>query len=336
MNEAYHQLLFHYQNRKDTAQKMFEAGVPVTGYTSNTVPVELIEASGHYACLVDADVDDFTGSEQYMEAFFDRRTRSIFHEIITGKWSFLKLLIIPRTSEAEHKLYLYLKEVKRLTQNPDIPELYLFDLLHTQNSLSREYSFQQFVQLRHHLGNPDDQALYESLVRNNNIQHLLNNLAAYRHQLLLTGVEALVIIGALYFMEKSEYLIQLKKVLDKIGSRLPLPIKEKILVKGYGLNHTRFHESIEKHGSLVVAEDDWWGSRAGGIVMEESGDPAEKIFEKYYAHAPSPRLFPMEIAHSWVHEAMKNGIDQLVLYMPEEDDVLGWEAPLLLSYFMKN
>ncbi len=359
MSESFKILQFHYQNRQFTALEKHKNGIPIIGYTSNTVPVELIESAGFYPTLVDANCEDFTGSDQYMEPVFDQRTKSIFHEILTGKWAFLKALIIPRTSEAEHKLFLYLMEVKRLTNNPNIPEIYFFDFLHTQNALSEEYSFEQVKLLDTFLSNlwhADDadvpsqintdfvknqqksafpkesavptyrsSACHLSIELSNNIKSKLNLLAKYRYQFLLTGVEAMTIIGAMYFMDRNEYLQHLEEVLIEISKRKPISVNQKILVKGYCINHTDFHESLEKNGNIVVAEDDWWGSRACGSIIENSDNQLKAIFDKYYFHSPSPRVFPMEKAHEWLKNEMKKDIDLVEFYITTDDDVLGWE-----------
>lgn len=329
MSESFKILQFHYQNRQFTALEKHKNGVPVIGYTSNTVPVELIESAGFYPTLVDADCKDFTGSDQFMEPVFDQRTKSIFHEILSGKWAFLKVLIIPRTSEAEHKLFLYLMEVKRQTQNPNIPEIYFFDFLHTQNPLSEEYSFQQVKMLDKFLKNQQKTTFQKeieiSIQLSNKIKTQLNQLSEYRYQGLLTGVEALTIIGAMYFMNRKDYLKNLEIVLNEILVRKPLKINKKILVKGYCINHTDFHTSLEKEGNIVVAEDDWWGSRAGGSMIEISENSLKSIFDKYYFHSPSPRVFPMRKAHQWLKTEMEKDIDLVEFYINHDDDVLGWE-----------
>ena len=79
---------------------------------------------------------------------------------------------------------------------------------------------------------------------------------------------------------------------------------------------------------MVVAEDDWWCSRSFGKEIVAQGDMLPPIFERYYADAPSPRVFPRDIASAWfVTEASK--VDGVVFYLPPEDDVLGWDYPEL-------
>lgn len=74
-----------------------------------------------------------------------------------------------------------------------------------------------------------------------------------------------------------------------------------------------------------MAEDDWWGSRAGGSIIENSDNQLKAIFDKYYFHSPSPRVFPMKKAHEWLKNEMKKDIDLVEFYINKDDDVLGWE-----------
>jgi benzoyl-CoA reductase/2-hydroxyglutaryl-CoA dehydratase subunit BcrC/BadD/HgdB len=75
-----------------------------------------------------------------------------------------------------------------------------------------------------------------------------------------------------------------------------------------------------------VAEDDWWGSRSITKEITAQGDLVRSIFEAYYFDAPSPRVFPREVADEWFLATSAN-IDGVVFYLPPEDDVLGWDYP---------
>ena len=74
---------------------------------------------------------------------FGARVRGIFDGIASGAWPFLKLVVIPRTSEQEHKLFLYLREVARQGLSPEMPELYLYNLLHTRSSEAEQYGLER-------------------------------------------------------------------------------------------------------------------------------------------------------------------------------------------------
>ena len=105
------------------------------------------------------------------------------------------------------------------------------------------------------------------------------------------------------------------------------------MITGSSLNHRGLHQALEKHGAVVVAEDDWWGSRSAGEDIDDgSNDLLKAIFEKYYLDTPSPRLFPFEIADAWFQQASTDGIDGVVFYLPPEDCVAGWDYPRRRRY----
>jgi benzoyl-CoA reductase/2-hydroxyglutaryl-CoA dehydratase subunit BcrC/BadD/HgdB len=51
------------------------------------------------------------------------------------------------------------------------------------------------------------------------------------------------------------------------------------------------------------------------------------VFEKYYLHAPSPRVSPTADADRWFQNAVRRRADGIVFYLPPDDDVYGWDYP---------
>ena len=101
----------------------------------------------------------------------------------------------------------------------------------------------------------------------------------------------------------------------------------RLLVKGAPLDQVRLHAALESHGAIVVAEDDWWGTRSVGADIDGGDDALKAIFEHYYSEAPSPRVFPPEAADRWFQSNVTDGIDGVVFYLPPEDYVVGWDYP---------
>ena len=93
-----------------------------------------------------------------------------------------------------------------------------------------------------------------------------------------------------------------------------------------------FCAAIEAHGAIVVAEDDWWGSRAAGQDIDTTADPIRAIFEKYYFDAPSPRVFPSDDCRRLVPIGKHTEVDGVIFYLPHEDDVIGWDYPRLRAF----
>jgi benzoyl-CoA reductase/2-hydroxyglutaryl-CoA dehydratase subunit BcrC/BadD/HgdB len=146
----------------------------------------------------------------------------------------------------------------------------------------------------------------------------------------LSGTEALALIGAWYFTRRSEYAMLAREALLEIQTRQPLE-GPRILVKGSPQDTPDFCAAIEAQGAVVVAEDDWWGSRAAGVDIDATGDPVRAIFEKYYFDAPSPRVFPSEIADAWFQRKATE-VDGVVFHLSQEDDVAGWDYPRLRAF----
>ena len=80
----------------------------IAGITSNTVPWEILRAAGYTPRLLEDQPAPTPHADYWMEDVFDRRIRVIFDRFCAGAWEDLALMVLPRTSEQEHKLYLYL------------------------------------------------------------------------------------------------------------------------------------------------------------------------------------------------------------------------------------
>ncbi len=133
-------------------------------------------------------------------------------------------------------------------------------------------------------------------------------------------------------MSRDEYARLAQQAAQIIESRKPLACK-RLLITGSSVNHRGLHQALEKHGAVVVAEDDWWGSRsAGEDIPEQSDNLLRAIFEKYYYDTPSPRLFPLDTADAWFRQASIDGTDGVVFYLPPEDYVAGWDYPRRRRY----
>jgi len=338
MSGAYEKLLWHYQHRSAEALAQHKAGVPVVGFTSNTVPWELIRAAGCFPVLIGPELDALgkptPRADLLMEPVFDSRIRAIFNDILSGAWSFLRLLIIPRTSEPEHKLYLYLREVARQKLTDKQPPVYLYDLLHTHSPISRKYGIDRTKVLMQHLGQVGSisaKSLARTIKESNGARLALGHLQNLRrgNAPRISGSEAHAITGALYFMDRVEYAKLVDEVCREYKSRKPLR-GPRLLIKGMPLHHVRLHEALEAQDAVVVAEDDWWGSRAVDSTIplgRGATSLVRAVFENYYLRAPSPRVSPAASADRWFQNAVQRGVDGVVFYLPPDDDVYGWDYP---------
>jgi len=332
-------LTWHYENPAAEAMVSASNGIPVVGITSNTIPWELIRAAGAFPCVIKSGNAHHPDIPNFMEdAVFEERIRAIFGAAISGDLQHLSLLVISRTSEQEYKLYLYLREVARQDPARRIPPVYLYDMLHTRSSESYSYGLERTLCLKGRLEELtgkaiDNAALLQSINESNSARRAIRTLLSLRKpKPTVTGAEALALIGSSFFINRDEYARLAEDAVKMIEHRNPLAGR-RILVEGVSVNHRSLHSALEEHGAVVVAEDDWWGSRSSGAeIANESGDPIRAIFEKYYLDAPSPRIFPFEIADEWFQKESANGIDGVVFYLPPEDCVAGWDYPRRRRY----
>ena len=318
--------LTHVYRRRD-----LPPGLPVVGLTSNTVPWELVRAAGAQPFLISPQKTATPLGDRYMEEVFTGRIRAAFDFLLSPDGAKLGAVVIPRTSEEEHKLYLYLREVARQgVEHP--PPAFLYNLLHTRSADAQAYGLErtrelkvQLEQLTGHPMKPDN--LKSAIEEGNSARRAIRALLELREgsRPRLFGAEALALIGAWYFMDRSEYAKLAREALREIESRGPLQ-RPRILIQGAPQETSDFCDGVEATGAIVVAEDDWWGSRAAGCDIDVLSEPVEAVFEKYYFDAPGPRVFPAAVRDEWFCRKATE-VDGVIFYLPPGDDVLGWDYP---------
>jgi benzoyl-CoA reductase/2-hydroxyglutaryl-CoA dehydratase subunit BcrC/BadD/HgdB len=267
-----------------------------------------------------------------MEDVFSARMKAIFDFLISPDAASLSAVVIPRTSEQEHKLYLYLREVLR-QGGERAPEPILYNLLHARSAEAEAYGLERTRELGRWIGRSiEPEALSAAIAEGNAARQVIRELLQHRegNAPRLSGSEALALIGAWYFVDRTEYARLARQALEQIQTRAPLH-GPRLLIKGPPLDNPDFCSAIEAHGAIVVAEDDWWGSRAAGLDIDTAGEPIQAIFEKYYFDAPSPRIFPSEIGDDWFRQKASE-VDGVIFYLPQEDDVIGWDYPRLRAF----
>ncbi len=308
----------------------------MVGVTSNTVPWELLRAAGFDPVLLSPRRRHTPLADRYMEDVFSARMKAVFDFLISPDGAQLAAVVIPRTSEQEHKLYLYLREVVRQGRER-APEVILYNLLHARSPEAEAYGLERTealkVALEQLTGRPiEPQVLSSAIAEGNAARQGIRELQELRKGPFprLSGSEAVALIGAWYFMDRSQYALLAREAIQEIQTRPPLEGPQ-ILIQGSPQDVPDFCEAVEAQGAIVVAEDDWWGSRAAGQDIDATADPMRAIFEKYYFDAPSPRVFPAEMADAWFQRTVSN-VHGVIFYLPHEDDVLGWDYPRLRDY----
>ena len=304
----------------------------IAGITSNTVPWEILRAAGYTPVVLEDEAGPTPQADRWMEDVFDGRFRVIFDRLSAGAWNHLDLVVIPRTSEQEHKLYLYLREIARTQPASAIPELYLYNLLHTRTPESYDYGLGRTRQMMRDFNVSEDE-LRDAIAESNRARGCVRDILRKRKEGRLEGSAALEWIRGFYSEDRGVFadhvLDRLKGMYEQVAAN-----RSHILIKGAPMKDASLHRTVEEAGGYVVAEDDWRGSRAAGdtdVCLNK--DPASAIFEKYFYDEVSPRVHPVEHRDAWFRREIESGhVDGVLFNIPLEDDVVGWDYPGQLAY----
>lgn len=331
-SSSYAPLLQAYTDRLGAARAAAMQGRKVVGYVGNTAPVELIAAAGCMPVRIAPAEGDPSAADALIESFADTDMRLIFSQYCAGAYDMLDLLVIPRSTESQHKLYLALREAWRIGRVTRGPALRLYDILHTQRETSRAYGVARTAELWQQLcaiGGTrvdDEAALRSAIALTNHTRTLLHTLQQRRHGGMVCGSQALVATGATRFLPPQQAQAALQAWLaaaEATPARGP-----RLLVQGCPLDHASLHRLVEQAGAGVVAEDDEWGTRAAGTPIATDREPLQAIFEHYWRDVPCVRLHPDIAGRAWFEHALGDPtLDGVLFYLPPPDDIHGWAYP---------
>jgi benzoyl-CoA reductase/2-hydroxyglutaryl-CoA dehydratase subunit BcrC/BadD/HgdB len=302
--------------------------IPAAGFTSHTVPWEILRAAGFAPILLEADAGPTPLADRFMERdVFGRRIRVIFDRLASGAWEHLGLVAIPRTSEQEHKLYLYLREMSRAHGAAKMPKLFFYNLLQTRSAEAYAYGLDRTRQMASDLG-ASEAGLRKAIDECNRARAAVRSILALREEGRIEGSTAVSIIREFYTTNRTVFAKNVRQRLEQFAIARPAT-RPRILIEGIPLDHTALHELIEQHGGYAQAEDCWMGSRAAGERdMPVEGEPVVAIFEKYYYDSASPRVHSFEEADAWFTRQIGRGsVDGVIFYLPLDDVVAGWDYP---------
>jgi benzoyl-CoA reductase/2-hydroxyglutaryl-CoA dehydratase subunit BcrC/BadD/HgdB len=172
----------------------------------------------------------------------------------------------------------------------------------------------------------------------NRVRALQRQLIALRWQRTLSGVDALQALGAGYFMAPSTYAEALAEHVAQLRPEPDFARRPRLMVlASEPLSHLALHRALEAAGALVIAEDDWWGSRAPGTDIATEGPPDAAILGKYWRDAASSQVTPADAREAWFRaNAVRDEVDGVAFYLPPSDRQLGWDYPRLKAWLSEH
>jgi len=333
MDQPLQALRAAYESPYDAARAHRAKGGKVIGYLLNAVPEELIAAAGCFPVRLRGEPQRSPIAERYMETYMDGEVRSIFGALLEGRFDFVDLLVIPRSSEMYLQLYYFLLEIPKWEPAVRLPPIHMFDLLQTPSSATLKYVVGRLRDLAERIaavggGLIDGQALSTAITAVNAKRRRLQQASALwqAETPALTGVDALTTISCASFMPQDDYLTRLDALIAE-----PPPTfatGPRILLKGSPQSDLRFTSLVERLGGAVVAHDHLWGDRTYATVVEERAEPWAALARHYCLDIPSPREYPQTKADARFLELVQRArVEGVIFYHDEWDDTLGWEYP---------
>ena len=322
-----------YQNPTAAGASWKQDGGSVVGYITPDVPEELLIAGGLLPLRLKGDPNSPAAkANTYVRQSFNPYLLSIFDRILDLTYGFLASLILSNLDESVVRVYYYLREMQRLDRQPEVPPLHYFEFLHLKSESSFRYDLNRMQVFKQQVEQWSATSIANDNLRwaislTNEKRRLLAELADYRKQQMISGVDALQIIGCSMLMDVSAY----NQLLDGILHGLHEPesgAKARIFVAGSSLDNVQLYELIESCDALVVDEDSDWANDNTDHHINESDDPIASITDFYFNRRPYPTKATIaERAAYCLKRAQNAQADGVIFFIYQGDHTPHWDYP---------
>ena len=325
-----------YDHREKGAAKARANGVKVLGELGFDVPEELVLAAGMFPVRIYADPEKaLVETDKYLEYSFEPVVRAQFEKIVDGTYgNQIDYLAISNSTDVIIRIFLYLRELKRVEPEKPVPPITFIDWLFTRHRLHQtrdEFVIDLFKkQLEEWIGREitDEEIRAAGAVLNEN-RRALREMAALRHgqEVRIGGSEAMVIIGAGFFMDKEEHTALVKKVTEDAKT---WPVLEGPRVFYTGANHedNALYERIEAAGLVIVGEDTDWGDRSYDRDYDPKLPVIRGVVDRYlFREFSAKKAFVQQRVEALDREVNAAGAQGVIFYTNQYDEVATWDMP---------
>ena len=298
-----------------------------------SVPVEIVRVAGFRPVIIRGASGSTAAADLHLEpGIFPSRLRRLVEDALTGRLSHAARIVIPRTSDADYKCFLYLRELVRKGVTTALAPVVLFDLLQSRGPDVPAYDAARMHALLDELSSASgrmasDDDLRSEITRVNAARAAARCLVALRVPVpRVLGSEVFPLLAAFWEMEPDRYSEMASDAATRIAARPPLA-GPRVLLTGTPVDGQTLHEFIESHGAVVVDEISPWGSGAAGEGVRIDDDPVTALADKYRADSIGART-PVDALRRLTHSRLDE-VDAVVVSLPPDDAVYGWDYPAL-------
>jgi benzoyl-CoA reductase/2-hydroxyglutaryl-CoA dehydratase subunit BcrC/BadD/HgdB len=296
-----------------------------------SVPTEIVHAAGFAPVVARSHAAPTPAADRALEPdLFPGRLRQLVEAALTGRLTGVAAVVLPRTSDADYKCYLYLRELVRRGLVAALPPLLLFDLLHSDGSAAQAYDADRTREWAQRLASlagrqfaPDD--VRAAIAKANRGRTAARRLDALRSPLpRVAGSDALPLTGALWQLEPERYALLATAAADELAGG-PALAGSRVLLAGAPVDSTALHVAVEAEGGVVVAELSPFGTCGARVAVDTTADPFAALAEHYRCESIDARL-PVAALMRKLEGALEH-VDAVILSLPPDDASFGFDYP---------
>ncbi|MBQ7860537.1 MAG: 2-hydroxyacyl-CoA dehydratase [Faecalibacterium sp.] len=325
-----------YDSRDAVAAAWKAQGKKVVAKLGCDVPDELVIAAGMLPIQIYADPKKtLQYTNQYLEHAFDPQVRAQFERMVDGTYQNLAdYIVISNSTDIVIRVFLYLRELKRVEPQMPIPPVAFIDWLFTRHQLHQNRNqfvlnlFKQQLEAWSDHVITDEEIRQASILCNENRQ-ALRQMAALRHgsEVRISGSEALVIIGAGLFMEKTKHTALVRQVTQE-AQNWPVLTGPRVFYTGANQEDLTLYEMIEKNGLVIVGEDTDWGERSFDHDCNLEDPAIRAVADRYhFREFSAKKSLVSQRVEALDREVGACGAKGVIFYTNQYDEVATWDMP---------
>ena len=335
-SQAFAALQYAYDHRDAAAREHRRRGGKVVGMLGYDVPQELLIAADLFPVQITPVAGIRTPlAERYLELFFQTSSKLCFETLVNGCCSsYIDYLAVSNSSDQFVRLYLYLRELRRVEPELPIPELEFIDWLFSRSllyAMRNERSLKLFWETAERwAGRSICEADYRRGVQIcNENRAAVRELLSFRRgeHIRLTGEEALVIMGAGLFMDKPEHTRLVRALCADIPAWPEVP-GTRIFFSGTDQADGWLYRTLEDSGAVVVGEDHNGGARLYERDVNPLYTPLRGLVDRYMLRTASIQKGGLSQRTAALNDAVHaSGAQGVLLLSQKYEDAISWDYP---------
>ena len=335
-SKAFSKLKEIYDHREKVSGEWRSRGKKVIGELGCDVPDEYIIAAGMLPIHVYADPEkELKETDKYLEYAFDPVVRSQFEKIVDGTYAKqVDGIAISNSTDVIVRIFLYLRELKRVEPDKDLPPIEFIDWLFTRHCIHQVRNEHTLNLYRDAVEKMAGRKLGEEEIEwaidiCNADRQALREMSELRHgeEVQISGSEALVVIGSAFFMEREEHTRLVKQVTEDAKS-WPLLTGIRVFFTGSNQESTELYDMAENAGMVIVGEDHDWGDRFYERDCSKEYTPTRAIVDRYMLREfSSKKAYVSQRVDALNREVEHTKAEAVLFYTNRYEDAASWDYP---------